>query len=709
MPDIEAAVSLPWAAAASVQRAAALPWGSAATIQSVGGAYTPPAPPPGGTPSDPPGTLPPVTRIDGANSYLRTHSLSVIDLRDGQPLPVERVQVALDDGSVHWTLSANGAGTLFATLTEGEQPATVEVRVDGIVWQFVVETVSRPRAFAADAVSFGGRSLAAGAGAPYEFERHWIGDAPTTAAQIVTAAQTVTGLTVVWAIEDWLVPAGALSFFGTPLAVVQHVAQAAGAVVTAARVGSSVTVSARYPVLFPEWPCQTPDVQLPFEVIESETYERADQPAYNAVLLSGQQQGALGYVRLYGTSGSDHAPMVTDPLLTDEPALRQRGQAILGAAGAQARITRTLPVLTGEGEPGVIERGALVRCVDPSGVWFGLVRSVSVSAELPRVSQTIVLERHTGAVPTGEVERLTFSGPIPTLNASVGSAFTQALGSYWAGGTTPYTFSRRSGTLPAGLTLDAATGTISGTPTQAGTETGVAVRCVDAEFQQADSNAFDIVVAPATVALLLHGDGAPSAQVFTDSSPNNWTPAQLVGSIFTEANGSAFGGSAIQFAQATGSYLRYTAPAFLPSASSPFTVECFVQLTSKTAADGYADGRFSFLRLVEAGVKKVEFSAAAFANDKMLIATPSAYQITVPSYLNRLHLAVVRNLGFIYIYVNGVELGGAPKPATNFNFTDIYVGNTALTSHRCGGFIEEVRVAAAPMYLGNFTPPTAPL
>ena len=77
-----------------------------------------------------------------------------------------------------------------------------------------------------------------------------------------------------------------------------------------------------------------------------------------------------------------------------------------------------------------------------------------------------------------------------------------------SGGTTPYTWSVRSGGLPAGITLDPSTGVLAGTPTVAGTF-GFTVQVTDADNQSA-TEPTSLVVAPTlTVSAASVSFGAP--------------------------------------------------------------------------------------------------------------------------------------------------------------------------------------------------------
>jgi large repetitive protein len=111
-----------------------------------------------------------------------------------------------------------------------------------------------------------------------------------------------------------------------------------------------------------------------------------------------------------------------------------------------------------------------------SGVISGTPTTTTTSA------LTFTVKDASGATATKTLA-LTVGGPNLTITtstlpaASVGSAYSQTLAA--TGGASPLTWSISAGTLPAGLSLDAATGVISGTPTSA-TMASVTVKVADA-------------------------------------------------------------------------------------------------------------------------------------------------------------------------------------------------------------------------------------
>ena len=394
---IAASVSSPWRDGATVAASVSSPWRDGAEISTIGSPFVPPAAPPGSTPSVP--SLAPDTVLNVTNLTSTVHTVAVVDLRDNAVLQFDSMSIATDAGSVCWTLNASAPAEAFDRFTADGDLPVISVTIDGMVWRFLVEGVSRSRDFGSTNVSITGRSITITAGDPYQFPVNWINEGPASAAQLADQAQLYTQMEVVWGLDDWLVPDRVWTFTGTPLSVVKRVAESVAAVVVSDRAEFRVSVLPRYRVLPNEWPTVPPDVEIHLAAVVTDSYTRADQPAYNGVYVSGQQQGVVGHVYLEGTLGDKLAPMVSDLLLTDTAAARQRGVAILGASGPQATVQMTLPVLVGAGLPGVLALGAICHVVDAGTLsWWGMVRSVSVSVSLPSVSQTVTLERHTAAL-----------------------------------------------------------------------------------------------------------------------------------------------------------------------------------------------------------------------------------------------------------------------------------------------------------------------
>ncbi|HTB11342.1 MAG TPA: putative Ig domain-containing protein [Bryobacteraceae bacterium] len=106
-------------------------------------------------------------------------------------------------------------------------------------------------------------------------------------------------------------------------------------------------------------------------------------------------------------------------------------------------------------------------------------------------------------------------------NGTVGTAYTGALAA--TGGTSPYTWALSAGTLPAGLSLNASTGAITGTPTTAATSS-LTVQVTDAAKNTA-TKALGIVIAPAVTPLTLNASALPAGTVGVAYSQSPLTAA----------------------------------------------------------------------------------------------------------------------------------------------------------------------------------------
>lgn len=118
---------------------------------------------------------------------------------------------------------------------------------------------------------------------------------------------------------------------------------------------------------------------------------------------------------------------------------------------------------------------------------------------------------------------LTFDTAQPA--GTVGAAYSQPLG--YTGGTGPFTFAVSAGSLPAGLTLDPATGVVSGTPTTSGAS-AVTVKITDA-LGQSDTRAATLAVRGVPTA-----PTAPTVTAGTGAARVSWSaPADDGGSPVT--------------------------------------------------------------------------------------------------------------------------------------------------------------------------------
>ena len=334
----------------------------------------------------------PVRRV-----YIVINNASLRRVDGNIQLPVMSMSLSLDTDSWTWGFNASMPGSALSSIEPASNGAPVEVEamINGVPYRALIEGVSRSREFGKSDIRVQGRGKTALLDSPYAPSMNFTNTESRTAQQLMNDALTINGASIGWSVEwglqDWVVPAGVFAYQGSYIGALNQIAAAAGGYIQPSAVTQTIRVLPRYAATPWTWNSLTPDFELPADVTTRESIDWVQKAAYNRVYVSGIEQGVLGEVTRAGTGGNLIAPMVTDPLVTDVIAARQRGISILSNTGRIANINLRLPVLP---ETGVITPGKFIKYVDGGTSRVGVVRSTSVEVGSPEIFQSLGVETH---------------------------------------------------------------------------------------------------------------------------------------------------------------------------------------------------------------------------------------------------------------------------------------------------------------------------
>ena len=178
------------------------------------------------------------------------------------------------------------------------------------------------------------------------------------------------------------------------------------------------------------------------------------------------------------------------------------------------------------------------------------------------------------SVSTGSLAVTTTSLP----NGQVGTAYSATLGA--TGGTSPYTWSLTSGTLPAGLNLSAS-GVISGTPTASVNATALTFKVTDSSSPvQTQSATISITVNSSQTATTC----GETSQTGTDTGDALW---QLGTPCATGTNSGGYTVSSISYWVGTPTSTSFDLGVYSNSSGSPSSLLCSVSTGTITPSSGW--------------------------------------------------------------------------------------------------------------------------
>lgn len=379
---------IPWAAPQPGDRIFGVRWGKGQPTQpSVGTPWEAEPNPPGPPPTYP--TFP----LQGV--YTVKNEIEVVRLPERTPIHVLGGQLVGQLDSTAWTISLTLGGQQALDLLRPSSAGRkeVEVSINGFVLRGLIDDYGLDKSFGATAWVVGGRSRSAQLLAPDAIARSYTNSGLTNAAQLADEELAGTGWSVTWEAQDWAIAAGQFSYADlTPLEAISKLASAVGAVVQCHPSLKTLRVVSRYPVSPWAWAAETPDVELLPDVCITLGERYRPGVAYNAVYVTGGNQGVNVNATMHDTAGDVPLPTVMDPLIVHVDAGTERARVELARTGPRIDQAIVLPVM----DPvGVVLPGMLVQ-VPEAVSWKGLATQTSITFQTGQtleVQQQLVVER----------------------------------------------------------------------------------------------------------------------------------------------------------------------------------------------------------------------------------------------------------------------------------------------------------------------------
>jgi hypothetical protein len=380
-----------WRPAHPIQRAKAarwraahgIPWGKPVVIV---------VPPPGGGDGgrDPRGPWVIFLR----RTYMLFHDIALFRVSDGAEIPVSSIEFGEDAASPHLTFSATLAGASALPLVRPDangEPVILECQIDGMTFRVLVERIPEGLKPLGYTVPIAGRSLSALLAPPYRLPTDRVSETAASVGQLAAAELPADGWALSWEAPDWTVPAGAWGLRNaSPIAAIQRLAEASGAVVIASRTSQALTVRSCYPIAPWDYAGATPNLIVPYgALLEGSSREPAaplarSNAANGIYLYGGNVGGALGRVYREISDGARLLADVQDDLLTDAVGLYARGVRELARGYGPDYPSIVLPL--GGGSFPLPELGWLVRVDHPElGPSFGTVSGIKWGVKLKAV------------------------------------------------------------------------------------------------------------------------------------------------------------------------------------------------------------------------------------------------------------------------------------------------------------------------------------